>query len=197
MVLPAGIARAASPPDSLTILGPGMSAPITIPSDTQADLYANLLRQVGWMVGRTGDYTKPDLKTVGPKYTIMVFAAGIATQVYDVYPEAAGGPRAFRPGRQPSGKNGTDAWFYATVTLPSVLRDAGVNLPEPVVSGQAAGSGYDPQYQPEDLSTSSSFSFSKELSEARLAFVATAATSVLVLVMLFGAAQISRRRWNR
>lgn len=197
-LVPAAAARAASTPDSLTIVGQGMSAPITIQSDKQQQLYTDVLRQVGWMASRDGDYTKPNMSTLGPKYTITLFTAGVAGQVYDVYPQAEGGPRAHRPKSQPKGKPVAEAWFYATVTLPSVLRAAGVTLTQPAASGQTGGAAYnDPGYQPEDLTTSSTFSMAKEIAEARLAFVATAAIAVVVLLMLFGAAQISRRRWNR
>jgi hypothetical protein len=193
----AGAAWAADPPNSLTIVGAGLSSPISIRSDAQQDLYTAVIRQVSWMAGRTGDFAKANPGTLGPKYTITVFTGGVARQVYEVYPEAAGGPRAHRPANQPKSRS-TDAWFYATVTLPNVLRAAGVPLPEPTASGQAGGVGYaDPQYQPDDLSTTSSFSFGKELGEARLAFAATAATAVLVLLLLFLAAQFSRRRWTR
>jgi hypothetical protein len=194
---PAAAAWAVDKPNSLTIVGEGISAPITIRADTRPDLYTAVLRQVNWMAGRPGDFTKPNLKTLGPKYTITLFNKGVAAQVCDVYPEAAGGPRAHWPKTQPRGKS-AEAWFYATVTLPGVLRAAGVPLPEPSASGQAAGMGYeDPQLQPDDIGASSGFSLGKELGQARLAFAATAATAVLVLLMLFGAAQLSRRRWSR
>jgi hypothetical protein len=196
-LVPAGIAWAADPPNSLTIVGVGISAPISIRSDAQRDLFTALLRQVSWMAGRSGDFAKPDLSTLGPKYTITIFTRGVASEVYEVYPQASGGPRAHRPRTQPKGKT-AEAWFYATVTMPNVLRAAGVPLPEPVASGQAGGAGYeDPRYQPDDIGATSSFSLSKELGEARMAFAATAAISVLVLLLLFGAAQLSRHRGVR
>ncbi len=197
-LVPAGNGWAADTPNSLTIVGPGVSSPITVRADGQPDTYTAVVRQVSWMASpRAGDFAKPDPKTLGPKYTITLFTKGVAAQVYEVYPEATGGPRAHRPKTQP--KTGvSEAWFYATVTLPNVLRAAGVPLPEPSSSGQAGGVGYaDPQYQPDALSTESSFSLAKEISQARLAFAATAATSVTVLVLLFLAARLSRRRWTR
>jgi hypothetical protein len=197
LALVPGTGWAADTPNSITIVGAGISAPITVKSDTQAQLFTAILRQVNWMKGRSGDFAKPNLNTLGPKYTVTIFTNGVASLVCDVYPQAAGGPRAHWPKNQPKGKT-NEAWFYATVTLPSVLRAAGVPLPEPSASGQAGGGGYeDPQYQPDDATATSSFSLGKELGEARLALAATAATSLLVLVLLFGAAQISRRRWSR
>jgi hypothetical protein len=190
-------AWAADTPNSLTIVGAGMSAPISVRSDAQRVLFTAILRQVDWMSSRSGDFAKPNQSTLGPKYTITIFTNGVASQVYEVYPQAAGGPRAHRPRTQPKGKT-TEAWFYATVTLPSVLRAAGVPLPEPTASGQAGGAGYvDPQYQPQDLTATSSFSFTKELGQARLLVAATAGAALAVLLLLFLAAQVSRRRWSR
>jgi hypothetical protein len=194
VLVPASAVFAADTPNSLTIVGPGMSSPVSVRSDTEADLFTAILRQVNWMNGRTGDFAKPNTSTLGAKYTITIFTNGVASQVYEVYPQAAGGPRAHRPKTQPKGQV-PEAWFYATVTLPTVLRTAGVPLPEPTASGQAGGVAYeDPQLEPDSLTATSSFSLGKELREARVALVATAATSVLVLLLLFGAARLSRRR---
>jgi hypothetical protein len=192
-----GVSWAAETANSITIVGAGISSPITVRSDAQRELFSAILRQVSWMAGRAGDFAKPNMNTLGPKYTITIFTNGVAAQVCDVYPQAAGGPRAHWPRTQPKGKT-NEAWFYATVTLPSVLRAAGVPLPQPTASGQAGGIAYeDPGYQPGDLTSTSSFSLGKELGDARLALAATAGISVLVLLLLFGAAQISRRRWSR
>jgi hypothetical protein len=197
VLLVPGAAWAADTPNTVTVVGAGMSAPITVRSDSQKDLFTALLRQVDWMAGRNGDFAKPNASTLGPKYTITIFTNGVASQVYDLYPQAAGGPRAHRPKTQPKGR-AAEAWFYATVTLPNVLRAAGVPLPEPNASGQAGGVQYeDPGYQPDVPTATSTFSLGKELSHARLLVAATAGTAVLVLLMLFAAAQISRRRWSR
>jgi hypothetical protein len=191
VLAPASVAAAADTPTSLTIVGVGMTAPITIRSDAQQALFSSVLRQVSWMSGRSGDFAKPDLTGLGPKYTLTIFNRGVAAGIYELYPEAAGGPRAHRPARQPKG-NTAEAWFYATVTLPSVLRTAGVPLAAPTATGQA-GAYEEPQYQPDAITATSGFSFGKELGEARLALAATAAIALVVLLLLFGAAQLSRR----
>jgi hypothetical protein len=196
MLVP-GRAWAADTPNTITIVGAGISAPITLRSDSQKEQFTAMLRQVDWMATRGGDFAKPNASTLGPKYTVTIFTNGVASQVYDVYPQAAGGPRAHRPANQPKGK-ATDAWYYATVTLPNVMRAVGVPLPEPSSSGQAGGGTYeDPGYQPDVPTATSSFSLGKELSNARLLIAATAGTSLVVLLLLFGAAQLSRRRWSR
>ena len=48
-------------------------------------------------------------------------------QVYELYPLAAGGPRAHRPAKQPSGKK-ADGWFYGRLTMSETLRVSGVPL---------------------------------------------------------------------
>jgi hypothetical protein len=144
------------------------------------------------MAGRGGDFAKPNVSNFGPKYTVTVFAKGVAIQTYELYPEATGGPRAHRPAAQPRGKV-TEAWFYAPVSMPDALRTAGVPLAEPAVSGQAGGYLYqDPQeYHPD--AADGSFNLGREFGQARLALAATAGTALLVLMLLFAAAQLSRR----
>lgn len=193
---PASPALAADTLDSLTIVGPGISLPVSLTDKAQHELFSSVLRQVSWMSGRGGDFAKPDPKTLGPAYTITLFTGGVAAQVYDVYPEAAGGPRAHRPKAQPKGQV-TEAWFYATVTLPSVLRSAGVPLAEPEASGPAGGVAYEDPYQPATVTVPVSDSLTQEVGQARLALAITAAAAVVVLLMVFGAARASRRRWGR
>jgi hypothetical protein len=196
VLAPADPAQAADAPDSLTIVGPGISLPISITANAQRDLFSSVLRQVSWMSRREGDFAKSDPKTLGPAYTVTVCINGMAAQVYDVYPEAAGGPRAHRPEAQPKGQV-ADAWFYATVTLPSVLRSAGVPLAAPVTSGPAGAMAYEDPYQPAAVSMPVSASLNRELGQIRLALAITAAAAAVVLLMLFGAARASRRRWSR
>ena len=196
VLAPADPAQAANAPDSLTIVGPGVSLPISLTAKAQHDLFSSVLRQVNWMSGKAGDFAKSDPKSLGPAYTITVFTSGVATEVYDVYPEAAGGPRAHRPKAQPKGQ-AADAWFYATVTLPSVLRSAGVPLVAPVASGPAGAVAYEDPYQPDAVSVPVSTSVNQELGQIRLAVAVTAAAAVAVLLMVFGAARLSRRRWSR
>lgn len=191
-----GVAAADSP-TAITITGTGLSSPISVPAAGQPDLFNALLRQVSWMVGRTGDFFKPDQATLGPKYTLTVFTNGVAVQSYDLYPMASGGPRAHRPAAQPHGKS-TEAWFYAPVSLPVTLRAAGLPLADPAASGQAGGGGYqDPRDLPDSVAESDPFNLGKEFGPARLAMAGTAATGLAVLLLLFAAARLSRRYGRR
>src|SRR4051812_114302 len=120
-------AQAAGNPTLITIAGGDLAAPIAVPSDGKPDLFNALLRQLAWMQGAVGTPMAIDASKLGSKYTVTLSAGADAAQVYDIYPAAVGGPRAFRPAAQPQAKS-TDAWFYAAISLPDVLRAAGVPL---------------------------------------------------------------------
>ena len=120
-------ARAADPPSAIEIKGTGLAQPITVRAKDQPDLFTALLRQVSWMAGQPGDPIKPDPAKLGPGFTMTVFVGAAAAQVYEMYPQAPGGPRAHRPAAQPQGP-AADAWFYASVAMPDMLAAAGVPL---------------------------------------------------------------------
>ncbi|MBO0867210.1 MAG: hypothetical protein J2P15_01470, partial [Micromonosporaceae bacterium] len=189
-------AFAAPAPDAITIIGPGLEAPIQVQAATQRPLFDALLRQVNWMTGRSGDFFRPDKTTFGPAYSVTVFAKGVAVSACELYPLAEGGPRAHMPAKQPRGTT-LDAWFYAPVSLPSTLRAVGVPLPLPEVSGRAGALVYeDPNdLQPQD--TPEAFSWPKEFEQMRLIMAATGATGLAVLVLVFAAARVSRRLTRR
>jgi hypothetical protein len=86
--------------------------------------------------------TAPKADKLGPKYTLTVLIKTAPQQVYDLYPEAAGGPRAHRPAAQPSGRK-SDGWFYGRLTMSETLRLSGVPLqakPD-VINGGIGGVG--------------------------------------------------------
>ncbi len=186
-------ARAADP-DSISIEGAGLNRPIAVDAGGQHELFTALQRQIGWMANRPGDPIQPDPASLGAKYTVTVKSGIVPTDVYDVYPLAPGGPRAHRPADQPGGKR-PDAWFYASVALPDMLRAAGVPLPEPKASngvdyGDPAG------YVPAAVATTArGLSLSKALDgqQRNLTLLAWLGTPVLVLLLIFPAARRSRR----
>src|SRR2546421_146632 len=99
-----GPAWAADEPNALTIAGPGLSNPIALHARLDTDIFTRLLHQVSWMAGAGGATLVPDPATLGPKYVLTVFSGGKPLQTYNVYPEAKGGPKAFRPKEQPQGQ---------------------------------------------------------------------------------------------
>jgi len=184
-------ASAASGPTLITIAGDSLRTPIALHSDGQADLFNALLRQLSWMQGAAGTPMKVDQGTLGHKFTVTVAAAGSPVQVYDIYPEATGGPRAFRPAAQPQGKS-SDAWFYAAVSLPSVLRAAGVPLSDTGIAGP------DHENYGSTVTTESvSLNARSLLTQLRTVVLTSVGTSVGALLLLFGAARFSRARYRR
>jgi hypothetical protein len=120
---------AAAGPTSVTIQGEGLPTPLDVRADADPELFAAVLSQVAWMATRTG-HTGPQAPSkLGPKYTLVVFVKDAARQKYDLYPLAQGGPRAFRPAKQPDKRKTSAAWFFGRLNMSETLRIAGVPLP--------------------------------------------------------------------
>ncbi len=197
LLLTGAPAAAANAPTLITITGTNVGIPVMVHSDTQADLFNELLKQLSWMQGATGTPMQVKQETLGTKYTATISAGGDAVQVYDLYPEAVGGPRAFRPAAQPTGKS-SDGWFYASVSLPDVLHAAGVSIAnsDTQIGLQQAGlEGVD--IGTTTQATSLRVNLRGELAQLKTAMLSSVATSFGALVLLFGAARFSRYRYRR
>jgi hypothetical protein len=182
-------ASASDAPTSVSIEGAGLSGPVVVKSNQQHDLFATLIRQVGWMSGGSGDPMVPDPATLGAKYRLTMFVDQRPVQVCDVYPQATGGPRAYRPADQPQNKT-SEAWFYASLSLPDLLRAAGVPLTRPDYADPA---GYIPASVP---TTAPTFSLGKTLGAQLRTLLAWIGTALLVLAVVLAAA-LRSRRYNR
>jgi hypothetical protein len=136
-LLPAVPASAAVRPTAMAITGEGLAEPLTVVAETEPDLCSALWSQVSWMADRPGQTRAPKAAKQGPRYTVVVSVKGQAKQTYDLYPLAQGGPRVFRPAKQPDQRRTTSAWFFGRLNMAEVLRFAGVPLPEH--PGSAAG----------------------------------------------------------
>jgi hypothetical protein len=120
-------AWAADPTDSLSIEGDGLSEPIVVRPVSRGDLFSLLLAHVSGMVTGAGDVMTVDRGGLGPRYTVMLWVRTTPAHTLDVYPVASGGPRGHRPAASRPAKV-TEAWFYAPVDLPYLLRLTGVPL---------------------------------------------------------------------
>jgi hypothetical protein len=187
-------AQAADPPSAITIKGTGLSQAINVRAKDQPDLFNALLRQVSWMATQPGDPITPDPAKLGPAYTMTVFVGTAASQVYDMYPLAPGGPRAHRPAAQPQGKVG-EAWFYASVAMPDTLSAAGVPLVKPSASGPDSGLAYgDPVgYVPDVVDTTPPLSLGRTLHSSERTLLLWLLTPFAVTLLLFLAARRARR----
>jgi hypothetical protein len=187
-------AQAADAPTALRIEGGALSAPVSVRDVGQHDLFNRLLHQVSWMASGSGNPMKPDAAALGPKYLLTVYIGDKAVQTYEVYPQATGGPRAHRPADQPQGRVG-DAWFYVSISVPELMRAAGVPLGNTHADGAALDYDDPAGYIPAVVrrGTEAPFSLEQLISAQRRTVLLWMATAIGVLLLLLAAARRSRR----
>ncbi|WP_307831333.1 hypothetical protein [Nucisporomicrobium flavum] len=184
--------KAGAKPTAVQIAGKVPGGKIVVQQADRRDLFQRLLSEVNWLASATPTTTKPKADKLGPKYTIVVLVKDKAAQQYDLYPMAAGGPRAYRPAKQPTGKKAA-GWFYGRLTMSESLRIAGVPLKEKpdVVSG-GIGGGVGEEVDSEELDPLAVGS--DVLSQMRQLFLLNGAVLLVVLIGLGGVAYLIRRR---
>jgi hypothetical protein len=141
LAAPALAAPAKPPaPNAVRITGDTVKTPLVVRVANEPGVFQSLLLQVNWLSTAPPQTTAPKTDKLGPKFTVVVLVKDAPHHTYDVYPLAVGGPRAFRPAKQPTGKK-TAGWFYGRLTMSETMRLAGVPLPEKpdVVSGGIGG----------------------------------------------------------
>ncbi|MEH1127470.1 hypothetical protein [Micromonospora sp. CPCC 206061] len=186
-------AAPANTPTAVTIAGDGMTQPITVPAADKPELFNAVLGQVSWLKGK-GQSSSPKPDKLGPKYTVTVLVGDAAKQTYDLYPLATGGPRAFRPAKQPDKKlKTTAAWFYGRLTMSETLRAAGVPLPEQpeTLHGGGVGGG-DRVFDDDTLNPGRDID--KLLTDLRQMLLLNGAVVVIITLGLAGIALLVRRR---
>jgi hypothetical protein len=195
-VQPAAAAPSPSPstppgkPSSNTVIsisGPTIKHTLTFRQDKQPAQYAQLLAEVSWMDGLSGDVIDSTATNFGPHFLVVRQSGSKVIGRYDLYPEVAGGPRAHR-----QALSGTkEAWFYAPVDMASTLAALGVAMPTSVPSEQLF-------VKPTVAPTSLKHSLSAIARESVTALVLAALGCVAVLVLLAFAARrshsVDRRR---
>lgn len=176
-------------PTSVTITGKALPDPITVTASENPELFAALVEQVSYLNG-SGQTNAPKAADLGPKYTVVVATEDVAKQTYDLYPLAKGGPRAFRPARQPERKVAA-AWFFGRLTMSETLRTAGAPLSEQAdtISG---GIGGGERVIQEDLDAGDDLS--RMLGELRHLMLLNGAVLLTITVGLAGIALLVRRR---
>lgn len=129
------------PVKAVEIVGESLPHPIILFSDKHPQRHSAVRGEVEWLEGKGTPAPAPS-GDAGPKFTLTLFHAGEATDRFDLYPLAEGGPRVFRPADQP-GRKVNEAWFFGRLSMPSSLLSAGVPLagvvPDPIIGGQAGG----------------------------------------------------------
>jgi len=189
-------AQAADAPSTIAIEGSGLPRTLTIHQDSQTDLFNRLLHQVSWMATQAGFTMKPDAAKLGAKYTLTISAGNKQLQRYELYPEAAGGPKAFRPADQPTGRV-VEGWFYVSLSVPELLHAAGVPLVDPDSTDKSGALVYrDPAaYMPGGVNTDNQplVSFSDLMHAQARTLALWVGTALVVLLLVLGAARLSRR----
>ncbi|MEU4790759.1 hypothetical protein ACFWRG_16160 [Micromonospora tulbaghiae] len=115
-------------PTGVDISGERLDAPLKLRSDTSPNEVNLVIDQVRWL-GTTGQLRGPAAKDLGPKYTVVVLAAAGPQRTYDLFPLAKGGPRIYRPGKQPDLSSTRAGWFFGRLNMPETLRSVGVPMP--------------------------------------------------------------------
>lgn len=184
--------KAPPKPTTVQIAGKFTGGKIIIQQTERPELFQRVLSEVNWLSGAAPTTTKPKADKLGPKYTVTVLIKDKATQLYDLYPMASGGPRAYRPAKQPSGKKAA-GWFYGRLTMSESLRLSGIPLkekPDVVSGGIGGGIGQDVENGELDPIAVGS----DVLGQMRRLLLINGAVLVVVLAGLGGVAYLIRRR---
>lgn len=115
------------PPAGVDITGDRLDQPLQLRGDSRPAEVNAVIDQVKWL-GQTGQPRGPVAKDLGPKYTVVVLSGGNPAKTYDLYPLAKGGPRVYRPAKQPDLSKPRAGWFYGRLNMSETLRGVGVPL---------------------------------------------------------------------
>ncbi|HEU4346504.1 MAG TPA: hypothetical protein VFR35_01825 [Actinoplanes sp.] len=186
-------AHAAPPkPTSITITGRGMAEKLIVDAAKRSEVFQLLLSEVSWLATATPQASAPKASKLGPKYVLTVYAKNAPQQIYVLYPLASGGPRAYRPAKQPTGKK-KDGWFYGRLTRSQSLRVSGVPIKAKtdVING-GIGGGIGEEVTAEEVDPIANIN--DYLAQIRRLFLLNGAVLVVVLFGLAGVAYLIRRR---
>ncbi|KKJ99913.1 hypothetical protein [Micromonospora sp. HK10] len=115
------------PPAGVDITGDRLDQPLQLRADSRPAEVNAVIDQVKWL-GQTGQQRGPGAKDLGPKYTVVVLTGGNPAKTYDLYPLAKGGPRVYRPAKQPDLSKPRAGWFFGRLNMSETLRGVGVPL---------------------------------------------------------------------
>lgn len=135
-------------PGGVDITGDRLDQPLRLRADTRPADVNLIVDQVKWL-GATGQLRGPAAKDLGPKYTVVVLVAGTPKNTFDLFPLAKGGPRVYRPAKQPDLSRPRAGWFFGRLNMSETLRSVGVPL-EPRFDTLSGGIGGGERVLPED-----------------------------------------------
>ncbi|MFK3981893.1 hypothetical protein ACI2K4_16140 [Micromonospora sp. NPDC050397] len=190
LATPASAAPAPGP-NVVTISGDGLAEPLSIRADADAELFDAVHEQVSWLRGN-GQTGSPAPGDLGPKYTVVVLTNDVAKQTFDLYPMAKGGPRAYRPAKQPDKSRVTAAWFYGRLSMTETLQAAGVPLPNQATSVNGGIGGGERVIREDSLTPGKDLG--RMLGELRGLLLLNGAVVVAITICLAGISLLVRRR---
>jgi hypothetical protein len=183
--------KAPPKPTAVQITGKTMPNKVIIQQAAQPQLFAQLVNSFSWVEHETSSTYPLKTSALGPLYTVTILVKNAPQHVYDVYPQATGWPRIHRKAAQPAGRT-TDGWYYATATLPEIMRISGAPIPrtqDVVAGGIGGGLGEEKVADVDPVANVNQF-----LAEFRRLFLLNGAVLVVILFGLAGIAYLIRRR---
>lgn len=190
LATPASAAPAPGP-NVVTISGDGLAEPLSIRADADIELFDAVHEQVSWLRGN-GQTGSPPPGDLGPKYTVVVLTNEVAKQTFDLYPLAKGGPRAYRPAKQPDKSKVSAAWFYGRLSMTETLQAAGVPLPNQATSVNGGIGGGERVIREDSLTPGKDLG--RMLGELRGLLLLNGAVVVAITLCLAGISLLVRRR---
>ncbi|MFB9543906.1 hypothetical protein [Micromonospora sagamiensis] len=178
-------------PPGVDITGAGLAEPLRLRADIDPAHVTAVIDQVNWFAA-DGAPSGPKAADLGPKYTVVVLAGDQPQQTFDLYPLAKGGPRAYRPAKQPNAAKTHAGWFLGRLNMSETLRTAGVPLPRQIetVSG---GVGGGERMLPEE-SLDPGRDIDQALGELQRLLLLNAGVVIVITIGLAGIALLIRRR---
>ncbi|MFG1777082.1 hypothetical protein ACGFIR_21950 [Micromonospora sp. NPDC049051] len=178
-------------PAGVEITGEGLTDPLRLRAEAHPAHVVAVIDQVNFL-GRTGQAKGPKAADLGPKYTVVVFAGDVPKQTYDLYPKAVGGPRVFRPAKQPDARKTAAGWFLGRLNMSETLRTAGVPL-ERQFDTVSGGVGGGERVIPEDALNPAK-DIDEALGELQRLLLLNVAVVLVITSGLAGIALLVRRR---
>jgi hypothetical protein len=139
-----------TPVRTVQIIGEGLSGTIELNSVHDKQREAAVRSEVDWLAAMPSVTGALPFYQLGPKYTVLLLTDGKPYLTFDLYPTAEGGPRAYRPAKQPDGKAVDEGWFYGRLSMPATLFAAGVPLKDIPADPGGEGGGA-PASEPPDF----------------------------------------------
>ncbi|WP_433686884.1 hypothetical protein ACQP0I_24075 [Micromonospora carbonacea] len=179
-------------PAGVDITGVGLAEPLRLRATTHPVEVVAVVDQVSWL-GRTGADKGPKAADLGPKFTVVVLVGEIPTQTYDLYPLAKGGPRVYRPAKQPDpARKDKAGWFLGRLSMSETLRTVGVPL-ERQLDTVSGGVGGGERVLPDD-SLNPAGDIDEALAELQRLLLLNVGVMLVITLGLAGIALLIRRR---